>query len=184
MTALILGVGLVLLVLVGLVVGVYNTLIRLRVNIGEAEADIDTFLKQRYDMIPNLVETVKGYATHESATLTKLTELRSRAMGATGFEEKAQVENEISQTLKSLFAVAENYPDLKANASFLDLQQKLTDLENNIQKSRRYYNGTVREFNTKIAVFPSNLIAGMFKFSAYKFFEAEEAEKENVKVQF
>ena len=175
---------LAIVLLVVVLVGLYNKLAKQKVLVEEASADIETFLKQRYDMIPNLVETVKGYASHESATLTKLTELRSRAMGATGFEEKAQVENEISQTLKSLFAVAENYPDLKANANFLDLQQKLTDLENNIQKSRRYYNGTVREFNTKIAVFPSNLIAGMFKFSAYKFFEAEEAEKENVKVQF
>lgn len=183
--------GLVLLggvILVGIiilwVVVLYNSLIRLKVLVDEATADIETFLKQRYDMIPNLVEIVKGYAKHEQGTLTKLTELRSKAMGATNIEEKGEYENQISSTLKTLFAVAENYPDLKANTNFLDLQQKLSDLEDNIQKSRRFYNGAVRDFNTRIALFPANLLAGMLGFTARQFFEAEEEAKQNVKISF
>lgn len=170
--------------LVVLIIALYNSLIRLKVTVDEATADIDTFLKQRYDMIPNLVEIVKGYAKHEKSTLTELTKLRTAAMSAKGLDEKAKYENQISQTLKTLFAVAENYPDLKANQNFLDLQQKLTALEDSIQKSRRFYNGTVRDFNTKIAVFPNNLLAGILGFKTLPFFEASEAEKENVKVSF
>lgn len=165
-------------------IGLYNALVQLKMKVEEALADIDTFLKQRYDMIPNLVEIVKGYAKHEQGTLEKLTELRSKAMQTESLADKVETENQISQTLKSLFAVAENYPDLKANTTFLDLQQKLSGLEDNIQKSRRYYNGTVQNFNTKIATFPNNLLAGPLGYKPYKFFAATEEEKENVKVQF
>lgn len=171
-------------IIVVFAIGLYNSLVQLKMKVEEALADIDTFLKQRYDMIPNLVEIVKGYAKHEQGTLEKLTELRSKAMQTESLSDKVETENQITQTLKSLFAVAENYPDLKANTTFLDLQQKLSALEDNIQKSRRYYNGTVQNFNTKIATFPNNLLAGPLGYKAYKFFAANEEEKENVKVQF
>ncbi|MCA9382216.1 LemA family protein [Candidatus Dojkabacteria bacterium] len=172
------------LIIIAYAISLYNALVQLKMKVEEALADIDTFLKQRYDMIPNLVEIVKGYAKHEQETLEKLTELRSKAMQTENVADRVETENQISQTLKSLFAVAENYPDLKANTNFLDLQQKLTGLEDNIQKSRRYYNGTVQNFNTKIATFPNNLLAGPLGYKPYKFFAANEEEKENVKVQF
>jgi LemA protein len=132
--------------------------------VDEAWADIETQLKRRYDLIPNLVEAVKGYAGHEKSTLEDVTKARSAAMGAGTFADKAQAENALSNTLKSLFAVAENYPDLKANQNFLDLQQTLKDVEDHLQLSRRYYNATVRDFNVKTQVFPNNLFAGMFGF--------------------
>jgi LemA protein len=182
------GIGLVLLiavVVIGLwIVAVYNGLIRLRNRVDEAWSDIDVQLKRRYDLIPNLINTVKGYATHEKELFEKITQARTAAMGAQNPAEKEQAENMLSGTLKSLFAVAENYPDLKANQNFLELQRELSDTENKIQASRRFYNGNVRDFNTKIEVFPSNIIAGMLNFSKREFFEAEEVEKENVKVEF
>ena len=171
------------------VIAVYNGLIRSKNRVDEAYSDIDVQLKRRYDLIPNLVETVKGYMTHERETLTKLTEARSAAMavhdnkGAT-LAQREQAENMLSNTLKSLFAVTENYPDLKASQNFLQLQDEISDTENKIQASRRFYNGNVRDFNTKIQVFPTNLIAGMLKFAKYEFFQAAEGEKQNVQVKF
>lgn len=165
-------------------IGVYNGLIRLRNRTDEAWSDIDVQLKRRYDLIPNLVETVKGYAKHERELFENVTQARTRAMGAKGVEEKGKAENMLSGTLKTLFAVAENYPDLKANQNFLKLQDELSDTENKIQAARRFYNGNVRDFNTKIQIFPNNLIAGMLGFKKYEFFEIEEGEKEPVKVEF
>lgn len=170
--------------LAGWLIAIYNGLVKLKVLVDEAWSGIDVQLKRRYDLIPNIVETVKGYAKHEQDTFTKVTELRNAAMNASGVEAKGQLENQLSGALKTLFAVAENYPDLKADKNFLDLQNTLTEIEEEIQGARRYYNGTVRDFNTKIAVFPTNLIAGMLGFKAREFFEAEESEKENVKVDF
>jgi LemA protein len=171
-------------VLVIWAVAIYNGLIRLKNRVDEAWSDIDVQLKRRYDLIPNLVNTVKGYASHEKEVFEKVTEARTRAMGAGSAADKAQAENMLSQTLKSLFAVAEAYPDLKANQNFLELQRELTDTEDKIQASRRFYNGNVRDFNTKIQVFPNNIFAGMLGFSSREFFEAEGGEKEPVKVEF
>jgi LemA protein len=165
-------------------VGVYNGLITLRNKTDESLADIDVQTKRRYDLIPNLVETVKGYASHESGTFEKVTAARTAAMGAQSLHDKAQAENMLSDTLKSLFAVSESYPELKANTNFLDLQKTLTEIEETIQAARRFYNGMVRDFNTKIQVFPTNLVAGMLSFKAREFFEAEEAAKQNVQVKF
>jgi LemA protein len=182
------SVPLILLVVVGIavlyVVAVYNGLVRLRNRVSEAWSDIDVQLKRRYDLIPNLVSTVKGYAAHESGVFEKVTEARANAMQAGSTQAKAQAENMLSETLKSLFAVAEAYPDLKANQNFLELQRELSDTENKIQASRRFYNGNVLELNNKIDMFPSNIIAGAFNFGKKEFFEVAEAEKEPVKVQF
>ncbi|KKS80185.1 MAG: hypothetical protein UV56_C0025G0012 [Candidatus Woesebacteria bacterium GW2011_GWC1_43_10b] len=164
----------------------YNGLIRLRNRGKEALSDIDVQLKRRFDLIPNLVETVKGYAKHEQKVLDDVTRARSSVAGATGNPlEREQSENVLSSTLKTLFAVAENYPDLKANANFLELQRELSDTENKIQASRRFYNTTVNDLNTKVESFPTNFIAGMFGFKQMDFFKTETAEeKEPVKVQF
>jgi LemA protein len=170
------------------VIGLYNGLIRLKNRVEEAWSDIDVQLKRRYDLIPNLIETVKGYAKHEEGTFTKVTEARTAAMDAqAGGDPKAQAaaENMLSGALKSIFALSENYPDLKANENFLELQRELSDTENKIQASRRFYNGNVRDFNTKLEVFPTNMIAGMLGFKSRDFFEIkDEKEKENVKVEF
>jgi len=175
----------VIVVIILWLIGVYNGLIRLKNRTDEAWSDIDVQLKRRYDLIPNLVETVKGYATHERELLENVTKARSQAMQATGPEQKGQAENMLSGALKSLFAVAENYPDLKASANFAKLQDELSDTENKIQAARRFYNGNVRDFNTKIQVFPNNLIAGLLKFVKRNFFEVEEPkEREVVKVKF
>lgn len=170
-------------VLVWLVV-MYNGLVGLRNRVSEAWSDIDVQLKRRYDLIPNLVNTVKGYATHESGVFEQVTKARSQAMQAGSTHDKAEAENMLSDTLKSLFAVAEAYPDLKANQNFLELQRELSDTENKIQASRRFYNGNVLELNNKIEMFPSNLIAGAFHFTKSEFFEVAEVEKEPVAVQF
>ncbi len=175
-------------IFVGLVlwgIGAYNRLITLRNRVKEAFSDIDVQLKRRYDLIPNLVTTVKGYATHERELLEKVTEARTRAMGASGVHDKAVAENMLSQTLKSLFAVAENYPDLKASANFLELQRELRDTEDKIQASRRFYNTNVMALNTMIESFPPNVIAGAFSFKKEEFFELEEeAAREVPKVNF
>lgn len=167
------------------VVFTYNRFITLVNRVKEAWADIDVQLKRRYDLIPNLVETVKGYASHEKGTLAEVTEMRTRAMNATVPEEKAQAEDMLSGALKSLFAVAENYPDLKANQNFLELQRELSDTENKIQAARRFYNSVVQDLNTSLQVFPSNVIGNMFGFKPEHFFTLDnEAAKEPVKVQF
>lgn len=158
-------------------IAVFNGLVKLRNRVDEAWSDIDVQMKRRHNLIPNLINTVKGYADHEEKVFTKVTEARSQAMQAGTPEEHAQAENMLTGALKSLFAVSENYPALKANENFLHLQQELVDTEDKIQASRRFYNGNVRDFNTKIQVFPNNLIANMLGFTKYAFFDApEEAE--------
>lgn len=177
-----LGIGAVILVWG---IAAYNGLVMFKNRAGEAWSDIDVQLKRRYDLIPNLVSTVKGYAAHESGVFEKVTEARSQAMQAGSTAEKAQAENMLSGALKSLFAVAEAYPDLKANQNFLELQRELSDTENKIQASRRFYNGVVMEYNTKIETVPTNFIANMFAFAKREFFELdEEAAKQPVKVEF
>ncbi len=167
------------------VIFLYNGLVTLRVRSEEAWSDIDVQLKRRYDLIPNLIETVKGYAKHESSVFEKVTEARAKALQPTSPAEQAKNENMLSQALKSVFAVAENYPELKANENFLKLQEELSDTENKIQAARRFYNGNVRDLNTKIDTFPSNVIANMFSFKKKEFFELEDVkERENVKVSF
>jgi LemA protein len=167
------------------IIGVYNGLIRLKHRTDEAWSDIDVQLKRRYDLIPNLVETVKGYAKHEQGTLQKVVEARNAAMQQTGgAEEKAKAENMLSSTLKSIFALSESYPDLKANQNFAKLQDELSDTENKIQAARRFYNSNARDFNIKIDVFPNNVVAGTLKFKKYDFFEAGAGEKENISVKF
>ena len=167
------------------IVATYNRLISLKNRAAEGWSDIDVQLKRRYDPIPNLMETVKGYAKHEEGVFSKVTEARTRAMGAQGIEEKGKAENMLTGALKSLFAVAESYPDLKASANFAKLQDELADTENKIQAARRFYNGMVRDLNTLIETFPANIVANMFKFAKREFFEIEnEAAKQNVKVEF
>lgn len=162
----------------------YNRLVTLRNRAKEAWSDINVQLKRRYDLIPNLVETVKGYAAHEREVFEKVTEARTKAMGASGIKEKAEAENYLSQTLKSLFAVAENYPDLKANQNFLQLQKDLVDTEDKIQYARRFYNANVRDLNILIESFPANLIAKSFGFEKMELFEIAKTEKEAPKVKF
>jgi LemA protein len=182
-TTLIIIVALVVLAFV--VVGIYNGLVTLKNKVDEGWADIDTQLKRRYDLIPNMVEVVKGYAKHEKGTFEAVTKARSMAMGATTPEEKAKAENMLTGTLKTLFAIAENYPELKANANFMELQNTLKEIEEHIQLSRRYYNATVRDLNTKIELFPNNIFAGILGFKKREYFEIErEEERENVKVSF
>ena len=163
---------------------VFNGLIRLKNRTQEALSDIDVQLKRRHDLIPNLIETVKGYAQHEKEVFEKVTTARTAAINAQGAAAKGQAEDVLSQALKSVFAVAENYPDLKASQNFLQLQQELSDTENKIQAARRFYNGNARDFNIKIEVFPNNLVAGMLGFKKFDFFQAEAAERENVQVKF
>lgn len=174
----------VALVVVFWLIGVYNGLIKLRNRTDEAWSDIDVQLKRRHDLIPNLVETVKGYASHEKELFENVTKARSEAMQAKSPEEHAKAENMLTGALKSLFAVAENYPELRASENFAKLQDELSDTENKIQAARRFYNGNVRDFNTRIQVFPNNLIAGMMGFKKYEFFEIEEMERENPEVKF
>ena len=163
----------------------YNRFISLRNRVKEAFADIEVQLKRRYDLIPNLVETVKGYASHEKGVFEKVTEARTRAMGAQGVHEKAEAENMLSQTLKSLFAVSENYPDLKASTNFLELQRELRDAEDKIQAARRFYNTVVMALNTGIESFPGNIVARIFSFKFQEFFEIEEAgQRETPQVKF
>ncbi len=156
-----------------IIVAIYNSLITKRNRVDEAWSDINVQLKRRYDLIPNLIETVKGYAKHEQGVFEKVTQARTAAMSATGMQEKAAAENMLSQTLKSLFAVSENYPDLKASQNFLQLQDELSDTENKIQAARRFYNGNVMEYNTSIQQFPTNVLASMFSFTNREFFQLE-----------
>jgi len=166
-------------------IAIYNGLIRLKNQADEGWSDISVQLKRRYDLIPNLIATVKGYAAHEKEIFEKVTQARAQAMQAQTVTDKAQAENALSQTLKSLFAVAENYPNLKASENFAKLQDELTDTENKIQAARRFYNGLARDFNIKLQIFPNNFIAGLLNFSARQFFELEnEKEKEAPVVKF
>lgn len=167
-------------------IAIYNRLIRLRNTVKSSWSDIDVQLKKRYDLVPNLVETVKGYASHERSVFEKVTEARSLAMKASTPADKAKAENMFRDTLKSLFAVAEAYPELKANANFMQLQSQLKELEDNIEYARRYYNAVVRDFNILIESFPSNIIASLFTFKQEEFFELEapEVERKPVKVSF
>lgn len=173
-----------LVILAGIVI--YNRLIKLRNTVKSSWSDIDVQLKKRYDLVPNLVETVKGYAAHERNVFEKVTEARSLAMQASSPAEKAKAEDMLRETLKSLFAVAEAYPELKANANFMQLQSQLQELENNIEYARRYYNAVVRDYNIMIESVPSNLVASMFNFRQEEFFELEapEVERKPVKVSF
>ncbi len=174
----------ILAVLVIFVISLYNGLVRLRNRIDNAWAQIDVQLKRRYDLIPNLVETVKGYAAHESGTLEKVIQARNMAMAAQGPKEQAQAENMISGALKSIFALSEAYPDLKANQNFLNLQEELTGTEGRIAYARQFYNDTVYKYNTKIQTFPSVVIAGMLRFNEREYFEAEEQSRDAVQVSF
>ena len=176
----------VLVIIIIAFIAIYNGLIRRRNQAEEAWSDIEVQLKRRYDLIPNVVETVKGYAGHEKNVLENVTRARNQAMGAQSAAEHAQAENMLTGTLKTLFAVAESYPDLKANVNFLELQRELADTENKIQSARRFYNSTVRDYNTVIESLPSNIVAGMFSFTKKELFDLDDASpaQEPVKVQF
>ncbi|KKW33101.1 MAG: LemA family protein [Candidatus Uhrbacteria bacterium GW2011_GWA2_52_8d] len=162
----------------------YNGLITSRNRVDESWSDIEVQLKRRYDLIPNIVNTVKGYAKHEDSVFTKVTQARTAAMGAKTMQEHAKTENMLSETLKSLFAVSEAYPALQASTNFLQLQHELTDAEDKIMASRRFYNANVRDFNTKIQVFPTNVIAGTFGFVKREFFDAPDVALETPQVTF
>ena len=166
-------------------VGMYNSFIKLKNSCEEAFSTMDVYMKKRFDLIPNLVETVKGYASHEKETLEKVMAARNGIQSAATVEEKMAQENVLTGTLKSLFAVAEAYPDLKANTNFLDLQNQLQSVEEDIANSRKYYNAVVKQFNTKCEMFPSNIIASMFHFERKPMFEVDSAEeRKNVEVKF
>ena len=182
MVPLIIIIGIV--VVVGLLVYLYNGLVKLRNAVDGAWAQIDVQLKRRYDLIPNLVETVKGYAAHERETLEAVITARNAAMAAKGPGDQATADNMLTGTLKSLFALSEAYPDLKANQNFLALQEELTGTEGRIAYARQYYNDIVQRYNTKIQTFPSAILAGMFGYKAREYFEAEPESQGNVKVQF
>ncbi|HEY7617663.1 MAG TPA: LemA family protein [Terriglobales bacterium] len=174
----------VLVVIAFLLIGMYNSLVQLRVRSDNAWSDIDVQLKRRRDLIPNLVETVKGYAAHEKGTFENIAKFRSMAMQATTPADIAAAENQLTGALKSLFAVAENYPQLRASEEFTQLQGSLNQTEESIQSSRRYYNAVVRDLNTKIQSFPTNLLAGMFGFQQKQFFEVAATDREPVAVKF
>jgi len=164
-------------VLIFVFVGIYNGLVKLRNTSEQAWSDVDVQLKRRYDLVPNLVETVKGYASHEKETFEKVVQARNQAMQATSPEDKSQAENFLQSTLKSLFALAEAYPELKANQNFIELQAELSKIEEQIQLSRRYYNAVVRDLNTKIESVPSNIVANMFNFRKREYFELDSTEE-------
>ena len=173
-------------VVVILVVIIFNRFVKNRNMVKDAWSNIDVALKRRYDLIPNLVETVKGYAAHERGTLEDVIKARNAAIAVPPDDINAQIkaENQLQQTLRSIFALGEAYPELKANANFLDLQQKLNEIEENLERSRRYYNGTVRVNNTYGESLPGVLFAGMFNYQHFDYFETDEAERQNVKVSF
>jgi LemA protein len=184
MTGLYILIG-ILVILVIFIIGSYNSLVQLRQRVQNSWSQVDVQLKRRYDLIPNLVNTVKGYAEHEKSTLERVTEARSRAQAAGSIQEQSQAESILSGALRSLLAVAEAYPDLKANTNFQQLQSDLTETESKIAFARQFYNDTVQKYNTKIEVFPSNIVAGLFKFQKSPYFTLEETEaREAVKVEF
>jgi len=177
-------IAIVAVILLWLVIS-YNSFVRIANRVREAWSDIDVQLKRRYDLIPNLIETVKGYATHEKEVFDRVTQARAQAMTAQGPKQKGEAENMLTESLKSVFAVAEAYPQLRAVEGFNNLQMELSDTENKIQAARRFYNGNVRDYNIMVESFPSNLIASAFGFAKQEFFELEQEEaKEPVKVQF
>ena len=180
----ILAVLVIVVLLVIFVIGMYNSLVRLRVQCDNAWSDIEVRLKRRYDLIPNLVETVKGYAGHEQGTLEGVVAARNQAMNTTGPAAKADAENVLTSALRQVFALAEAYPQLRAVESFTQLQNTLNQVEDSIQNARRYYNAVVRDLNTKIQSFPTNILAGMFNFTARQFFETTDADREPVAVKF
>ena len=174
-----------LVIVVFWVIGIYNGLKRKQIAGGQAWADIDVQLKRRYNLIPNLVETVKGYATHERETFESVTKARQQAIDVSGVAQQAQAENMLTGALRQLFALAENYPDLKANQNFMQLQEELSSTENKIGFARQHYNRSAAKYNEAMAVFPANMVAGMFSFESMEFFELEdEAKREAPKVQF
>jgi LemA protein len=177
-------VGAIIVIIVIWFISSYNHFVSLRNRVEEAFSTMDVYLKKRYDLVPNLVETVKGYAKHESSTFENIVKARNMAMGAQTMEERAQGENMLTGTLKSLFALAENYPELKANQSFLDLQAQLASIENDIVNARKYYNAIVREFNIACQAFPSVIVANFMHLEKKQMFEIEGQERQNVKVQF
>jgi LemA protein len=175
----------IIVVLAGILIGLYNSIVQLKIRADSAWSDIDVQLKRRHDLIPNLVETVKGYAAHEKGTFENVAKWRSAAMSATAPAERAQAEGQLTMALKSLFAVAEAYPQLHANENFMSLQNSLTQIEDSVQNSRRYYNAVVRDYNTRIQTFPANMFAGMFGFTPRQFFELETpADREVPSVKF
>lgn len=176
-------IGVIVLVLF-YVIGVYNGFIKLRNSVDESFSTMDVYMKKRYDLIPNLVETVKGYAKHEQETLEKVIQARNKAMASDNINEKQANENMLSGTLKSLFALSESYPDLKADSQFLDLQKQLQKVEEDIANARKYYNAVVKTFNTKVESFPSNIVASIFNFVKYPFFIIEASQRENIEVSF
>ena len=185
------AVWLIVILVIVLVVGIIiwaistrNSLVALQNNVEEGFSTIDVYLKKRWDLIPNLVETVKGYAAHEQGTFTKVIEARNKAMTATTAEDKIAAENALTGTLKSLFALKEAYPDLKANQQFAMLQSQLTSIENDIAQHRKYYNATVKQFNNKIMFFPSSIIANSMKLTKKPYFEVDASERQNVQVKF
>src|SRR5437764_1608210 len=177
-------IGIVVVGAIFILAGMYNSFVQLRVRCDSSWSDIDVQLKRRHDLTPNLVETVKGYAAHEKGTFENIAKFRSMAMQATGPADKAVAENQLTGALKSLFAVAENYPQLQASQEFTQLQGSLSQTEDTIQNARRYYNAVVRDLNTKIQSFPTNILAGMFGFQRRQFFEVEAADREPVAVKF
>ncbi len=176
--------GLLVLMLIVYLIITYNGLVKLRVQADAAWADIGVQLKRRHDLLPNLVETVKGYAAHERTTFERVTEARARAVSASGPAARAQAEGALTAAIRSLFAVAENYPQLRAVENFSQLQTQISQIEDQIQLARRYYNAVVRDLNTRIAQFPSNVVAGLFSFYTREYFEMAAAERESPQVQF
>lgn len=184
-TIVLIAVGALVVILVIWLISAYNRFVRGRNNVEEAYSTMDVYLKKRFDLIPNLVETVKGYATHEKETLDRVIRARQGIESASSDADRMAKENELTSTIRTLFAVAEAYPDLKANANFMNLQAQLNSIEGEIANSRKYYNAVVREYNIGIQSFPGNIVAGMFKFTGKPLYEVDAPEeRQNVKVQF
>lgn len=177
-------IGIVVLLISGWLISVYNTLVKLRNRVQNSWAQIDVQLKRRFDLVPNLVETVKGYAAHEKDVLEKVTQARSMVQSAQSLEQRQQAENMLTNTLRSLFAVAEAYPQLQANQNFIELQRELSDLEAKIAFARQFFNDTTMNYNTEIQSFPNNILAGMFNFQAMPYFQVDEVQRQAVQVKF